>query len=132
MSENEIATIIVDASYKIHTGLGPGLLESVYERVLVYELRKRGLTVRVQVPISFHYEGITFDEGFRADLIVNELVIVELKSLEQTAPVHKKQTLTYLKLTGLKLGLLLNFGQSLMKDGITRVVNGLPDHNHTS
>ena len=90
------------------------MLESVYERVLVHELRKRGLTVRTQVPIAFQYEDITFDEGFRADLIVNDLVIVELKSVEQTAPVHKKQTLTYLKLTGLKLGLLLNFGLSLM------------------
>jgi GxxExxY protein len=125
MSENEIATIVVDACYKIHTLLGPGLFESVYVRVLEYELKQRGLQVRREVPISVRYEGVEFDEGFRADLIVEELVILELKSIENNAPVHKKQLLTYLKLTGLKLGLLINFGMPLIKDGIIRLVNGL-------
>src|SRR5262249_57003239 len=103
MTENEIATIVVDVCYRIHTRLGPGLLESVYTRILEYELIKRGLKVRREVPISFRYDDLQFDEGFRADLIVEELVILELKSVEKAVPVHKKQLLTYLKLTGLKL-----------------------------
>jgi GxxExxY protein len=127
MTENEIAKIVVDACYHIHTRLGPGLLESVYERILEYELRKRGLNVARQIPIRVVYEEIEFDEGFRADLVVNELVILELKSVEKTAPIHRKQTLTYLKLTGLKLGLLVNFGAPLIKDGIFRLVNGLEE-----
>ncbi len=125
MTENELSRIIVDACIKIHTKLGPGLLESVYEAILTRELRRRGLTVERQVPVSVEWEGEVFDEGFRADLIVNDLVIVELKSVEQTAKVHKKQLLTYLKLTGKRLGLLANFGTELMKDGLSRVVNGL-------
>ena len=125
MTENEIATIVVDACYHIHTRLGPGLLESVYTRILEYELGKRGLHVRREVPISFRYDELDFDEGFRADLIVGEKVILELKSIEKIAPIHKKQLLTYLKLTALKLGLLINFGSPLIKDGITRLVNGL-------
>jgi GxxExxY protein len=100
-------------------------LESVYVRILEYELTKRGLRVRREVPISFRYDDLEFDEGFRADLVVEELVILELKSVENTAPVHKKQLLTYLKLTGLKLGLLINFGSPLIKDGISRLVNQL-------
>jgi GxxExxY protein len=127
MTENEIATIVVDACYHIHVRLGPGLLESVYARVLEYELTKRGLCVRREVPIAFGYDGIQFDEGFRADLLVDEKVLLELKSVEIIAPVHKKQVLTYLKLTGMKLGLLINFGAQLIKDGITRLANGLPD-----
>jgi len=123
MTENEIASVVVDACYQIHTRLGPGLLESVYERILEYELTKRGL----QVPIAIRYEELQFDEGFRADLIVNDRVILELKSIEATAPVHRKQLLTYLKLTDLKLGLLINFGETLIKDGITRIVHRLPE-----
>ncbi|HZF00486.1 MAG TPA: GxxExxY protein [Methylomirabilota bacterium] len=125
MTENEIATQIVDAAFQIHTKLGPGLLESVYEIVLAYELQKRGLRVARQVPIPIVYEGIKFDEGFRADLIVEDKVIVELKSVEAVAPVHKKQVLTHLRLMNLKLGLLINFGEELIKNGISRIVNGL-------
>jgi GxxExxY protein len=125
VDENEIATIVVDAAYHIHLRLGPGLLESVYRRVLKYELEKRGLRVEEEVPIAFWYDEIKFDEGFKADLIVESLVIVETKSVEATAKIHRKQTLTYTKLTGLKLGLLINFGEVLIKDGIFRLVNGL-------
>ena len=125
MIENEIAKIVVDACYHIHTRLGPGLLESVYARILEYQLTKRGLKVQREVPISFRYDEMEFDEGFRADLIVQGIVILELKSVENTAPVHKKQLLTYLKLTGLKPGLLVNFGAPLIKEGIFRLVNGL-------
>ena len=125
VTENEIAKIVVDASYHIHTRLGPGLLESVYTRILEYELTKRGLNVRREVPVPFRYDDLEFDEGFRADLIVEGIVILELKSVEKTAPVHKKQLLTYLKLTGMKLGLLINFGESLIKDCIFRLVNRL-------
>jgi len=105
--------------------LGPGLLESVYARVLEYELKKRGLSLRREVPIQLRYDEIEFDEGFRVDMIVEEKVIVELKSVEEVSPVHKKQLLTYLKLTNLKLGLLVNFGAPVIKKGIFRVVNGL-------
>ena len=127
MTENEIAKVIVDAAFKIHTKLGPGLLESVYEAVLAYELKQRGLLVVRQQAIPVIYETVQLEEGFRADLIVESKVIVELKSVEVIAPVHKKQVLTYLRLTNLKLGLLINFGAELIKTGITRVVNGLPD-----
>lgn len=127
MTENEIAREIVDAAFKVHTTLGPGLLESVYETVLSYELEKRGLAVVRQKPLPVVYEGVKIEEGYRTDLIVNEKVIVELKSVEVVAPVHKKQLLTYLRLTGKKLGLLINFGGATVKEGITRVVNGLPD-----
>ena len=127
MTENEIAKIVVDACFKIHTKLGPGLLESVYETILEYELKKRGLKVERQVDIAVAYEGLNFDVGFRADLIVENDVTLELKSVEQTAPVHRKQVLTYLKLTEMKLGLLINFGSPLIKDGIARLVNGLDE-----
>jgi len=127
MTENEIAKIVVDACYHIHTRLGPGLLESVYESVLEYELKKRGLRVMRQVAIPIVYDDISFDEGFRADLIVEDKVILELKSVEQTAPVHRKQVLTYIKLTDRRLGLLINFGSPLIKDGITRLVNKLEE-----
>jgi GxxExxY protein len=127
MHENEIARLIVDAAYQIHTSLGPGLLESVYETVLAYELGKRGLAVTRQAPIPVLYEGISFDEGFRADLLVQWKVIVELKSVEKVAPVHKKQLLTYLRLADKRLGLLINFGEALIKNGITRIVNRLPE-----
>lgn len=125
MTENEIAKIIVDSAYHIHTKLGPGLLESVYEVILTHALREKGLKTERQVPIPIQFEGVRFDEGFRADLIVENKLIVELKSVENTLPVHKKQLLTYLKLTNMKLGLLVNFGARLMKEGISRVVNKL-------
>jgi GxxExxY protein len=126
-AENEIATIIVDSCFRIHTGLGPGLLESVYEAVLARDLARRGLNVSRQVLLPVVWEGISFDEGFRADLIVENKVIVELKSVEQLRPVHSKQLLTYLRLTDKRLGLLVNFGSALIKDGIKRIVNGLPE-----
>lgn len=124
MHENEIGTIIVDCAIHLHQDLGPGLLETVYEVTLAAKLQKRGLSVERQVPISIEYDGQGFDEGFRADFIVAEKVIVELKSIEKLHPAHKKQVLTYLRLTGMKLGYLLNFGEALMKDGITRMING--------
>jgi GxxExxY protein len=125
MTENDIARVIVDAAFRVHTTLGPGLLESVYEAGLEYELQKRGLRVARQVPIPVVYEEVRLDEGFRADLIVADKVIIELKSVEQVAPVHKKQLLTYLRLADKRLGLLINFGAALIKDGISRVVNNL-------
>jgi GxxExxY protein len=125
MTENDVGTVIVDAAVAIHRGTGPGLLESVYEAVLAMELRRRGLHVRRQVPVRISYEGITFKKGFRADLVVEDLVIVELKSVERVLPAHLKQVQTYLKLSGCKLGYLLNFGAPLMKSGIVRCVNGL-------
>jgi len=125
MSENEIAKIIVDAAFKIHTTLGPGLFESVYETVLAYELEKRGLRVSRQQPIAIVYDSLEFEEGFKADLMVEDKVIVELKAIEAIRPVHKKQLITYLRLANKRLGLLINFNVSLIKDGITRLVNGL-------
>ncbi|MEA5583509.1 GxxExxY protein [Nodularia harveyana UHCC-0300] len=125
MIENEITGEIVDAAYKVHVSLGPGLLESVYETVLDLELRRRKLQVRRQVLIPVMYEGIRLDEGFRADLIVEDKVIVELKSVETVHPVHHKQLLTYLRLTDKRVGLLINFNVSLIKEGISRVVNNL-------
>ena len=127
MTENEVAKVIVDTAYHIHGKLGPGLLESVYRVILAHELRKRGLHVETEVPVPVVWEEIRLDCGFRADLIVVDQVVVELKSVEKTIPVHKKQLLTYLKLTGCRLGLLINFGEALIKDGIGRVVNGLPE-----
>jgi GxxExxY protein len=127
MTENEIAAIVVDAAYKIHTQFGPGLLESAYAAVLSYELTKRGLRVAPEYPIPLMYENVHIEVAYKADLIVEDKVIVELKSVERLAPVHHKQLLTYLKLAGKRLGLLINFGAPLIRDGITRVVNGLPD-----
>ena len=127
VKENEIAREIVDAAFKLHTELGPGLLESVYEVLLAKDLTMRGLSVERQKPVSFEYRGVRFDEGFRADLIVSDLVIVELKSVEELHPSHKKQLKTYLRLSGKRLGLLINFGAPLIKEGIHRVVLGLPD-----
>jgi len=127
MTEDEISKVILDSAIALHRELGPGLLESVYEVVLTHELKLRGLRVSRQVPIQIRYKGMTFDEAFRADLVVEEKVIVELKSVEQVSEAHKKQVQTYLRLTGCKLGFLLNFGEALLKRGITRVVNGLDD-----
>ena len=125
MTENEISKIIVDTAFHIHKSLGPGLLESVYEVVLAHGLEKGGSRVKRQVPVPIVFDGIKFDEGFRADLIVEDKLIVELKSVEKVIPVHKKQLLTYLRLADKRLGLLINFGAELIRDGISRVVNGL-------
>jgi GxxExxY protein len=127
MTENEIGTIVVDAAIAVHRELGPGLLESVYEIVMAYELQQRGLRVSRQVPIPIRYKDMTFAEAFRGDLVIEEKVLLELKSVEQVSEAHKKQVQTYLRLTGCKLGFLLNFGEALMKRGILRVVNGLED-----
>lgn len=127
VTENEIAKIIVDAALNVHKALGPGLYESVYEAVLSYELGRRGLKVERQLPISINYNGISFEEAFRADMVVESKVIIELKSIEAVANVHKKQLLTYLRLADKRLGLLINFGEAFIRDGITRVANGMPD-----
>jgi GxxExxY protein len=125
MNENEIAKIVVDLCLKIHKILGPGLLESVYEEVLAYELKKIGLIVMRQTGIPVVYETVKLDVGFKADVVIENKVIPELKSVEKILPVHKKQLLTYLKLTNRKLGLLFNFNESLIKNGILRVANGI-------
>jgi GxxExxY protein len=125
MHENDIAQHIVEATYRIHTRLGPGLFESVYEEILAYELKKLGLGVEQQKGLPVTWDGLRMELGFRADLIVEHKVIVEIKSVEAIAPVHPKQLLTYLKVSGLKLGLLINFNTTLIKDGIKRIVNGL-------
>jgi GxxExxY protein len=127
MELNEVTAQIVDAAYKIHTQLGPGLLETVYEVTLAHELRKRGLRVRRQVPVPIEFDRLKFDEGFRMDLLVEEAVVVEIKSVEKNHPVHPKQLRTHLVLANLHLGLVLNFGLERMKDGITRIVNKLPE-----
>jgi len=127
MTENEIARVVVDAAYKLHTALGPGLLESAYEALLIYELRKRGLRVVSQQPMPLIYDGVEMDVGYRADLVVEDKVIVELKSVERMAAVHYKQLLTYLRVSDRRLGLLINFGMPLIKDGIRRVVNQLEE-----
>ena len=127
MNPNDITRQIIDAAYKLHVALGPVLLETVYEVTLCHELGKRGLRVQRQVPMAIEYDGLKFDEGFRADLLVEELVIVELKSTETNHPIHAKQLRTQLVLTKLQLGLVLNFGLEKIKDGITRMVNGLPE-----
>jgi len=127
VTENELARQIVDAAYKVHVTLGPGLLESVYEAALSYELQQRGLRVQQQVSIPVTYGAIRLEAGFRADLIVEGKLIVEVKSVEKVAPVHKKQLLTYLRLADMRLGLLINFGETTIKSGITRLVNGLQE-----
>ncbi len=127
MTENEIAKQILDAAFVVHTKLGPGLLESVYEVVLVFELKKRRLTAERQKPMPIIYDGIRFDEAFRSDVVVNGKVIAELKSVEALLPVHAKQLLTQLRLSGLKLGLLINFGEAHLKNGIKRIINGRLD-----
>lgn len=125
MTENEIASLIMDEAFLIHRELGPGLLESVYEVVMARRVSDKGLVVERQVPVPIKFQGIVFDEGFRADLFVEQKVIIELKSVERLQPVHSKQLLTYLRLTGCRLGLLINFGENLLKDGFKRVANGL-------
>ena len=125
MTENEIAEKVMDATFLIHRELGPGLLESVYEVILAKILPEMRLLVERQAPVPILFQGISFEEGFRADLIVERKVIIELKSVERLQPVHSKQLLTYLRLTGCRLGLLINFGENLMKDGFKRVANGM-------
>jgi GxxExxY protein len=124
-NENPIATIIVDCALKIHRQLGPGLLESVYETLLAHELTKRGLSVERQKPVPIIYDGIKFPEPFRVDLLVAGKVLIELKSVEELHPVHYRQTLAYMKLAKLRLGLLINFSAPLIKDGLHRLVDGL-------
>jgi GxxExxY protein len=127
MTENEISRIVVDAAYGIHKHFGPGLQETVYEVCLAHELRKRGLEVERQKVISVRYDSIIFEEGFRADLVVDDKAVLEIKSVEHLHRVHKKQLLTYLRLMDKRLGLLITFNGDLVRDGISRVVNGLPD-----
>ncbi len=127
MKENEIGAVIVDCAVDVHRNLSPGLLETVYEVTLTRGLERRVLAGERQVGVAIDYEGETFDEGFRADLIVEGLVIVELKSVERITPAHAKQSLTYLRLPALKLGYRLNFGEALMRDGIARTINGYLD-----
>ncbi|MEX2247996.1 MAG: GxxExxY protein [Parvibaculum sp.] len=121
---DEVTGEIVDAAYKLHTGLGPGLLESVYEVVLESDLRRRGLKVERQKSISFEYDGMHFDDGLRVDLLVDTRIVVEIKSVERLSPVHTKQVLTYLRVLNLPVGLLINFGAPTLKEGVHRIVNG--------
>ena len=130
MLDEEIGREIVDGAVRVHRHLGPGLLESVYEGVLAHELSNRGLSIKRQVIVPLRYDGLTFDEAFRADLMVECRVIVEIKCVEKLSYAHKKQLLTYLRLADLRLGYLLNFGEALMKDGITRTVHRLPSPGH--
>jgi GxxExxY protein len=124
MTYNELSGLILEVSIDIHRRLGPGLLESVYQTILAHELTRRGCIVEKEEPIPLVWDNLHFELGFRADLIVNNLILVELKSVEQLAPVHKKQVLTYLRISGKKLGLLINFGEELLKDGVHRIING--------
>lgn len=125
MTENEIAKIVVNTAFHIHNKIGPGLLESVYEEIMTHELQKLNLKIERQKNIPVYWEQLKMDMGFRADLIVDSKVIIELKSIESISPVHAKVLLTYLKMSGLKLGLLINFNEALIRDGITRIVNNL-------
>ena len=127
MHVNEISGAIVDAAVRIHSEVGPGLLESVYEVLLAHELKELGFEIERQLPVPIQYKGIRFEEGYRLDLLVNNLVVVEIKSIEEVLAVHKKQLLTYLRLKQKPLGLLLNFNVDLMKDGITRIANQLEE-----
>ena len=124
MKENEIAKIAVDVAYHLHTSLGPGLLESVYQELYVFKLRERGLFVETEVKLPVIFEEKQFTSSFRIDILIEKKVLIELKSVETLLPVHKKQTLTYLKLSNLKLGLLINFGSPYIKGGIERIING--------
>jgi len=125
LAENDLAKIVVDVVHHIHRQLGPGLLESGYQAVMVYELRKRGLHVDSRLPVPIFWEDMRLEKGFEADIVVDGRLIVELKSVENVAPVYKKQLLTYLRLMNCRLGLLINFGAELIRDGLFRIVNGL-------
>jgi GxxExxY protein len=124
MEINVLSSVIIEESIAIHRDLGSGMLESVYVQVLAHRLRRRGLKVELEVPIPVEYDGIRLEVGFRADMIVQDLIIVEAKSIERLTPTHKKVLLTYLRLANKPLGLLINYGQELLKDGICRLVNG--------
>ena len=125
MTENKLSKIIVNACYQVHSQLGPGLFESVYEEILNYELKNEGLEIERQKTIPVIWKDIKMEQGFRADLIINKKVLIEIKSVEAIAPIHQKQVQTYLKLTGIKLALLVNFNEALIKNGISRIVNNL-------
>lgn len=127
MRKNDLTYEIINCAYEVHSFLGPGLLESVYQRALVHELRLRGFNVISEIPIDIEYKGINVGDHLRLDILVDEEVIVELKSVENVLPVHKKQLLTYLKLLDLHVGLLINFNVSLLREGITRIVNNYED-----
>ncbi|MFU8833504.1 MAG: GxxExxY protein [Wenzhouxiangella sp.] len=127
IDEDQAAAAVVDSAIAIHRDLGPGLLESVYEAILAHKLEQRGFKIQRQVPVPLNYEGVKFKEAFRADLIVGDKVIVEIKTVERLNNAHRKQLLTYLKLTSLKVGILLNFSEALMKNGITRIANAFDD-----
>jgi len=127
VTENELAKVVVDVAFHIHRKLGPGLLESVYHAVMVYELQKRGLRIKSKEPVPIVWDDVRLDKGFEADVIVEDKLLLEFKSIENVPAVHKKQLLTYLRLTDLRLGLLINFGSELIKDGIFRIVNGLEE-----
>jgi GxxExxY protein len=127
VNHNEITGIVIDVAMQIHRKLGPGLLESVYQAILAYELGKRGIRVETEVAIPVAWEDVHLECGFRADLVVEGTVIVELKSVEKMLPVHKKQLLTYLRVADMRLGLVINFGEALLKDGIHRVANGFDE-----
>ena len=130
MTYNELSETIIGVAIDIHRKLGPGLLESVYQNILAYELRKRGLRVRTEEPVPLVWDKIQFVMAFRADLIVEDMILVEIKSLEKLASVHKRQLLTYLRVMDRRLGLLINFGDEVLKDGIRRFINGaLPEEN---
>jgi GxxExxY protein len=125
MTQNALSKVILDSAFRVHSALGPGLFEHVYEVILAHELRKQNLEVARQVPIPIVYDGIEFEEGYRADLIVERSIIVELKSVEELLPVHWKQLFTQLKLKDFRLGLLINFGDEHLKNGIRRIANKL-------
>lgn len=124
MNENELSEKIIGLAIKVHSALGPGLLESAYEKALVFELSRNGYKAEVQKSISINYEGMIIDEGYRADIVVNDIVLIELKSVKQIEDIHLKQLLTYVRLSNKKLGLLINFNEILLKNGIRRVING--------
>ena len=124
MNENELSEKIIGLAIKVHSALGPGLLESAYEKALVYELSRNGYKAEVQKSISINYEGMIIDEGYRADIVVNDIVLIELKAVKQIEDIHLKQLLTYIRLSNKKLGLLINFNEILLKNGIRRVING--------
>ena len=131
MNTEAVSAVVVDCAFQLHRGLGPGLLESVYETLLARMLERRGLQVERQKIIAFNFDGIQFDEGLRVDILVEGVLVVELKSVERLAPVHAKQLLTYLRLLNLPLGILINFGAPTFKEGIKRVVNGPVDFAHS-
>lgn len=127
MNVEEVSAVVVDSAFQLHRGLGPGLLESVYEALLARLLERRGLRVESQKIVEFDFDGLHFDQGLRVDLLVESAVVVELKSVERLSPIHAKQLLTYLRVLNLPLGLLINFGAPTFKEGVKRVVNGPVD-----